>query len=240
MKTIKDLLNTLDHRYPFADAEKWDNVGLLLGSKQDNLNEVFVSLELTSEVINQLPTGSTIITHHPLIFSALKSIDFNTYQGKLIRELIKKDISYIALHTNYDTHFLNKYFIQKILKKDIIEGNGVDYFHCDYLSYIQAAENISEYMNVDNMTFKLVYGGTKKIQKIAVCTGSGSSYLREAKENGADILITGDIGYHTAIEAKEIGISLIDITHYHSEKYFGDDLVEDFGYIKIDSGNPFA
>jgi len=237
---IKDLLDLLNTRYPFEDAEQWDNTGLLLGSEEDETNNIYVSLDLTSKGIEFVPEGSTIITHHPLIFSPLKEINFDSYEGKLIKMLIKKDITYIALHTNYDKHFLNQYFIETILKKEINKKQGfLDYFYTQETTLGEFRFELSEKMNCTRRELKLVGNIENKIRKVAVCTGSASSEMREAKANGADLLLTGDITYHTAMEALEIGISLIDITHFHSEKWFGTDLTRDLGYIKLDQENPF-
>jgi dinuclear metal center YbgI/SA1388 family protein len=233
-----DLLNKLDASYPFELAEKWDNVGLLIGdSKYKNVGQLFCSLDVTSDILKQIPNDSTLITHHPLIFKGLKTIDFNSYEGKLIQQIIQKNINYIVLHTNYDKTFLNAYFVEMILDiKNYTQENNFIYFYVNssfqknILFYIKDKLSITELNFVD---------ASVPITKIAVCTGSGSSMLREAKANGADLLLTGDITYHVAMEAKEIGINLLDITHFHSEKYFGDDLVTIYGATKLIQKDPF-
>ncbi len=58
------------------------------------------------------------------------------------------------------------------------------------------------------------------VQKVALCTGAGSSLIDTAKANGVDVFITGDITYHTAVHSKEIGLNLIDVEHFDSEKFF--------------------
>lgn len=117
----KHILNSLNHLYPFELAESWDNIGLLLGRDDNEITQVYLSLDVSSEVLEQVPEGSMLITHHPLIFKGLKEINTLGYEGKLIETMIKKDITYIALHTNYDNVFLNKYFIQKILGHKLLQ-----------------------------------------------------------------------------------------------------------------------
>jgi len=237
---IKELLVNLDISYPFLDAEKWDNIGLLIGDENSDTNSIYVSLDVTSVIIDQIPENSTLITHHPLIFNPLKKIDFNSYHGKLIKKLIDKNISYIVLHTNYDKNFLNKYFIEKVLKRDFITGNEfLDFCYIPNQSLGEFRKFLSYSMSCLNRELKVIGSKEDIIRKVAVCTGSGSSYINEAKKWGVDVLITGDITYHIAMEAKEIGLNIIDITHYHSEKWFGDDLVDSLNAIKLDSGNPF-
>ena len=240
MKNIKELLEVLNLRYPFELAEKWDNIGLLVGSMTDEINKIFVSLDITTSMLKDIPNGSTLITHHPLIFNPLKKVDFDSYHGKIIKELIKKDISYIVLHTNYDKAFLNKYFIENVLKKELYSGEDfIDYCIVPDQSLGEFRQFLASSMNCLTRELNIVGNKEEIIRMVAVCTGSGSSSFKTAKEKGANVLITGDITYHTAMEAKELGMNLIDITHYHSEKWFGDDLVIDMNATKLDSGNPF-
>ena len=240
MKTVRELLGNLDLKYPFMDAEKWDNIGLMVGSEDSNLNKVYVSLELTSAVLDQIEDNSTLITHHPLIFKALKTIDFSTYQGKLIKRLIEKNVNYIVLHTNYDIHFLNRYYVENILEKEILRTDKfLAYFDGQSQTLLSILGDIIIKQQVNVSNYNYVGEDDAIINKVAVCVGSGSSELHNAKANGANLLLTGDITYHTAIEAKEIGMNLIDISHFHSEKHFGDDLVKEFGFIKINPENPF-
>ena len=57
----------------------------------------------------------------------------------------------------------------------------------------------------------------KEVKKAAICTGSGIEYMYAAKKMGADVFITSDFKYHEMQQAKELGIALIDATHYASE-----------------------
>lgn len=80
----------------------WDNVGLLLGNPAQKISRVFVCLDVTQELADETQTGDLIISHHPMIFKAMKKIDTSEPTGKLISTLIKKDISVFAAHTNLD------------------------------------------------------------------------------------------------------------------------------------------
>ena len=52
---------------------------------------------------------------------------------------------------------------------------------------------------------------------MALCRGSGASFLHEAKRRGADLLVTGDIKYHEARAAEDLGVALIDAGHFGTE-----------------------
>ena len=104
---LKEIYDFLDNLSPFALQEKWDNAGLLVGSFDDEIKNIYISIDLDEELVQEVEENSLIITHHPLIFSGLKRVNYNTYSTKLLRELIKKNISLISMHTNIDkTHFV--------------------------------------------------------------------------------------------------------------------------------------
>lgn len=102
---INTLLNTINDEIPFHTAESWDNVGLLIGDKQSEVIGILTALDCTVEVIDEAIAHdiNTIICHHPLIFSGIKSIHNEGY-GQVIQHLIKHDMNLIALHTNLDAH----------------------------------------------------------------------------------------------------------------------------------------
>lgn len=67
-------------------------------------------------------------------------------------------------------------------------------------------------------TLRQVQGHTKTLRKAAVCSGSGASVLHEAARQGADVLVTGDLKYHEALTAQELGLSVIDAGHFATEQ----------------------
>ena len=70
LQEIYDVLNEIS---PFELQEKWDNAGLLVGSFEDEINNIYISIDLDEELLSKVEKNSLIITHHPLIFSGLVS-----------------------------------------------------------------------------------------------------------------------------------------------------------------------
>ena len=103
MKT-GEIYEILNAAAPFCDAEAWDNSGLMLGNLDDEISKIYLSLDVTSELVREAEAGSLLVVHHPLIFSPLKSLDPRLYPANLIYEMIRKNISLIAMHTNFDKH----------------------------------------------------------------------------------------------------------------------------------------
>ena len=98
--------NVFDHLNKLADiklAEKWDNVGLMLGDFNSEVKNVLVCLDVTTTVVNEAITNNIdlIISHHPLIFKPLKSLDFTVdFKSNIIKNLIKMLFLYVIFLIN--------------------------------------------------------------------------------------------------------------------------------------------
>lgn len=119
MHKIKNIYKMLDEISPFELQEKWDNSGLIVGNMEDEIDKIYLSLDLDEQLLNEIPNNSLVITHHPLIFSPLKTVNFDSYSTKLLQILIKKDICLISMHTNIDKTHLNKYVCESVLNLTI-------------------------------------------------------------------------------------------------------------------------
>lgn len=103
--SVSKLVQFLDERYPLALAEEWDNVGLITGDPGASIDKILLALDVTLEVVEEAASNrcGAIVTHHPLIFRAIKRIDQSTTQGGLVASCFKHNIATIALHTNLDS-----------------------------------------------------------------------------------------------------------------------------------------
>ena len=211
---VKDIYNILDKLSPFSLQEKWDNAGLLVGSMNDEIKSVYISIDLDEALVDEMEENSLVITHHPLIFSGLKRVNYDSYSTKLLKKLIKKDISLISMHTNIDKTHLNKYVAQDVLGLEVLNSEEFISYANVNMSFDDLVKDISKKLNLK--TTKAVRC-KDYINNVAIVTGAGMSLLNEVQ---ADCFLTGDIKYHDAMEAKARGISLIDIRHYESERYF--------------------
>lgn len=112
MIRIKDITDHLDNLAPVAYAESYDNVGLLVGEKENEVTSVLVSLDCTEEVVKEaIKLGANlIVSHHPIIFKGLKSLTGKNYVERTVMLAIRNDIALYAIHTNLDniSHGVNK------------------------------------------------------------------------------------------------------------------------------------
>jgi dinuclear metal center YbgI/SA1388 family protein len=211
---IEEIYQYLDQISPFDTQEKWDNSGLIVGSFDQVFNSVTISLDLDEKLLEKVEPNSLIITHHPLIFSPLSKINFDSYSTKLLKTLIKKDIALISMHTNIDKSHLNRYVATQILGfDDVVCEEFVCSANID-MSFEQLQEYVKQKLN---LTILKTTKTKNNIKKVAITTGSGMSLIDQID---ADCFLTGDIKYHDAMEAKIREISLIEIGHYESEQHF--------------------
>lgn len=234
----KEIITVIEAVYPKSAALDFDNVGLLAGRSEKEVNCVYLALDATEKVIEQAKEAGAdmLITHHPLIFSPLKHITDEDFISRRVVNLIQSDISYYAMHTNYDVLGMAK-LSGKILEledTDVLditsERNGVP----EGIGRVGALKNtmtLKECCVYVKNKLKLssvkVFGDMdRKITRLAVSPGSGKSAVLPALKTGADVLVTGDIGHHEGLDAVEQGLAVIDAGHYGTEYIFIDDMRE--------------
>jgi len=257
---VKEIISFLEDKYPPDLAFDWDNVGLQIGDVNAEVKKVMIALEATSPVVEEAVAKGVdlLITHHPFFFTDLKFIDLNTPKGKNIAKLIKNGINLYSLHTNYDIadDGMNDLLARKIGLKNIKPFSMIDDVHglgrigefeteralyefYDDLAYEWLAPVVRYVMIVDNDV------EDRKVKKIAIIGGKGGQYLHDAKNAGADVFVTGDVDYHTAVEAKEIGLIMVDIGHHaeaHIARHIASLLFDEFAVeaiVPTTSENPF-
>jgi len=115
------------------------------------------------------------------------------------------------------------YEMIKTENKISLGGLGRIYSLSEGIELGRYLEVVKDKLSLNNV--RVVGELDKKIKKIAVVNGGGASFLGKLEKIGVDLFITGDIKYHEALDAREVGISIFDIGHYESE-YFFTDIIE--------------
>ncbi|MDD5405524.1 MAG: Nif3-like dinuclear metal center hexameric protein [Sulfurovaceae bacterium] len=236
---ISEIYTFLDAMSPFSLQEKWDNSGLVIGSMDREIEQIYIALDVDNHMLDSIKPNSLIITHHPLIFGGLTFLDLSKYPANLIETMIKKDISLIAMHTNFDKTHLNRYVFEHVLGFKLEKQSD---FICKTNGIWTKEELIELLKNKFKLETLKVVAPKDKITSIAMITGSGASLMDEID---ADCFLTGDIKYHDAIKAISQNLMMVDIGHYESERYFVDILAEHLQVLPIlaiisNSKNPFS
>ncbi len=230
---LNKILNWLEELSPVSYAEEWDNVGLLVGDETQEISHILIALDASDYVVEQAVKlrADLILTHHPMIFRPIRQINNRSMIGRRILALASNQIAYYAMHTNFDIKggmaelAAKKLELTETVPLDVtamIEGQPEGIGRTGWLKEVVEvrllAETVKEQFGLKNVT---VYGDVaKKVQKVAVCPGSGKSEIENALKQEADILITGDIGHHEGIDAVDMGLVIMDATHYGLEHIF--------------------
>ena len=212
---IKEIYDFLDFAAPFNTAAEWDNCGLSVGSLDADVKKVVIALDVTPEVIDfaLLQKAELVITHHPLIFHPVKSVE----SGTLLSKAVKSGITFISSHTCLDKAVggVNDCLARKVGLKNVA------FTDVEFLK-IGATEKCTAEQFAKLL--KTALGGSVRyndcgrlIEKVGLCSGSGGDMVKEAASLGVDAFLTGDASYRDFLNAAQSGISLFAAGHYETE-----------------------
>lgn len=240
--TVKDLLKALDGIAAFGLAEKWDNVGLMLGNPKQAVQGILVALDPTEEVLAEAREigADCIVTHHPLIFHPLKTINTGQPLGRFLHRALTDQIAVIGCHTNLDqiaggvsdvlAASLGLEDLRPLLPAGSDTGAAAD-IGFGRLGRLADPLNGEAFIGYLCEFFKLpalrVAGPLpEEIRTVAVCGGSGSDLAEAAYAGGAQVYITGEVKHSTARWAEAAGFCVVDAGHFATENPVVEALVE--------------
>ncbi len=224
---IREIEAYFETLYPKTRGCHWDNDGLLLCSDRDkSVTKVLTCLDVTFPVIEKAISENCelIISHHPLIFSPIKNITEDTIVGQKILLLLENGISLLSLHTRFDGAIggLNEHFAKDL---GIFPDSGVVLLEEE--PFIGGIGDLPDKLNPRDFALRIssvlespvkLYSAELDIKRVSFCCGSGKDLVMPALLEGADAFVGGDIPYHTALDAVEKGMTVIDCGHHASEK----------------------
>lgn len=221
MTTVQDICNYINSFAPFATAAEWDNAGLLIGEGTATVSGIVTALDATVDIITEAETlgCNLIVTHHPIIFDAIKSV----LAGSAVYEAARRGISIISAHTNLD--LAGECGVNTELAK-ALGLQGVAKLCSDEFGLLGSLEqSLTPEQLADRLTDTLGLaprynptGGA--ITRVGICGGSGAELATIAVSEGVaiDAFITADVKHHEFIEAARLGITLYDAGHYATEQ----------------------
>ena len=215
--TVQDILNYTETFAPLESAADFDNCGVLVGDKNQNVTKVILALDITNDVVKEAKeTGAQlIISHHPVIFNPLKRIE----KGSVVYNLIKQDITALCLHTNLDLSPImgvNTSLADALGIKDCFFAQGT-------YAYIGSLDSPMTGREFALMAKKALdckgvrYTDKDYVKKVCVSSGAGAEELLTAINNDCHLFLTGEMKHHLFIEALEKGIAVVEVGHFKSE-----------------------
>lgn len=232
---ISEIIKELEKIAPLELQEEWDNSGWQVRGRDRDVRKILLCLDVTKDVVEEAVTEgfNLVISHHPMIFTPIKSLDADSVQGEKIIDLIKHNIDVYSAHTNFDeADGGNNDYVSQALNLQNIEKiyyNGSWQFGRtgtlkepvklkDFVSYM------AERLDMPKEFIRFSGNPEKFINKVAICTGSGSDLIYKASDLDCQAVITGDVTHHKAIDALEMGLAVIDGTHFWTEINFTENL----------------
>lgn len=232
MATVKDVYGLLDEKAPFSSQLSFDNSGFLVGRGDKQVKHILVALDITREVIDEAIRlrADLIVSHHPVIWEAPRSVTDETLLGRKLLALIQNDIAAICAHTNLDaavggvndalaaalgledTELLKVYGTYADGTPFGIERIGT--LHGSGKTLPEFAAEVREKLGANGVRY--VDAG-RPVHRVAVGGGSCSGSIRDVLAAGCDTFVTADVKYDGFLDAKALGLNLVDAGHFPTE-----------------------
>ncbi len=246
MVQVKDVLKWIDARAPFRYAESWDNCGLQVGDPEASVKRVLVALDPSSQSFQEAENlgCQCLVTHHPLLFRPLSAVRMDRFPGNLVIRALQKGIHVISAHTNLDSarEGTNEQWVRLLSLRSVVPlesqsswseeptygGMGRVGNLPGPVSLKTFAEQIRNALG--GIPIRVVGDQGTQIRRVALCTGSGGSFIEKVISEGVEAYVTGDVKYHEAQRAVESGLNVIDVGHFASERLVVGPLAD---YLKL-------
>lgn len=246
---VKEIYQRFEEEIPVHLRESWDNDGIMCCP--DGTSEVYrvlVSLDVTEEIVDYaIERGfDLIVSHHPLIFRPISSLDEENHISRKLIKLVCSGISVFSFHTRLDKLCggVNDRLADLLGIKDARPFGEGD---------LGRIGTIEETMDLQDFAYRVKQlcgsdviryaDGFSDVHTVALVGGDGKGYVKAAIDEGADTYISGRIGYNVMEEAPEMGINLIEAGHYFTEQHITEfirELLVEFDpnlYVEIADSN---
>ncbi|MBO4562016.1 MAG: Nif3-like dinuclear metal center hexameric protein [Clostridia bacterium] len=219
---LEDLIDVMESIAPKELALDYDNPGLIVGREDKEIKRVLVALDCTSEAVDEAVRENCdlVLTHHPLLFNAVKSIRPEDPLTGPVYKLIRNGIAMFAAHTNLDSAEggVNTELCRRL---GIMNERPVPPENLCRVGELAEETSFSEFaakVAKELETSVRAAGPEKPVRRVMVCGGSGGSEYPLAAACGADVLVTGECKHNQAIEAVFAGVNVIVAGHFETER----------------------
>lgn len=232
MATVREIFDLLDRKAPFRYQMGFDNAGFLVGRGDRDVSKVLVALDITPEIIQEAAEKGCqlIVAHHPVIWGQIGQVTDETLTGRKVLTLIEKGIAAICAHTNLDAAEggVNSELARRVgleapapLEVDGEDEKGLPYgigrvgmLSGGPMSLGDFTRHVKKALGLEGVR---VMDAGVPVSKVAVGGGACGSMLRQVQEKGCDTFLTADLKHDLYLEARDMGINLLDAGHYATE-----------------------
>ena len=227
---IREIIGALEQFAPLSLQDEYDNAGLQIGLTEDaDASGALLCLDVTEDVIDEAAERgcNLIVAHHPLLFHAPRRITGEDYVQRCIIRAIQRGIWIYSAHTNLDNApgGVSWRMADKLGLNDVHvltpqsggeSGAGIIGELPEKMEREDFIALVKETFDADSVRYNSWTG--EQVQTVALCGGAGAFLIPDAIRAGADVFLTGEIGYHRFF-GYENDIQLMEIGHYESEQY---------------------
>lgn len=230
MLKVGDICRAIEEFAPLSLQESYDNAGLQVGNPEAQVSAVLFCLDVTEDVIREARERSCnmIVSHHPLIFRGLKSLTGADQTQRIVMEALREGIAIYSAHTNLDSteegvsyemaHMLSLKNLEVLVpgpSGDSRYGLGIVGYCVNPVPQLEFLRKVKDAFGVKALRYS---GQTQHlvVRKVALCGGSGASFISEALKRGCDAYLSGDFKYHD-YTTYGLDILIADIGHHESE-----------------------
>ena len=241
--TLNKIINIIESVAPLARQEEWDNSGLQVGDGNAEIKRVLLTTDVTLDVVCEARQKGCelVLSHHPLLYRALRSITGKTEQERCVVEAIRNDIAIYSSHTAMDNYLYGvsgrmaekiglqeyrilvpqpnqpQYDVRTGVPTAVAQyGLGVIGSLSSPVSFDSLLQRVKETFGAAELRF--IPPREMKVQTVALCGGAGSEFMDAAIAQGADVFLSADFKYH-AFQPAVGRIGVIDLDHWVSEHF---------------------
>lgn len=225
---IREITDVIERFAPLGWQASYDNAGLVVGRPDDEVHRALLAVDVTEEVLDEAEAEGCdlVITHHPIIFHALKRFNSADPVQRCVERAIRRGIALYACHTNLDSapegmswHVARRLGIGRLEVLDPSDaaegvGYGVVGELPEAVPTLAFMERIRERFDVRVIRHSDI--AAERVQRVAVCTGAGASLIGAALRARADFYLTADLKYNDFMTPDK-SLTVADIGHFESE-----------------------
>ena len=227
---VSDIVHFLESLAAPSLAEDWDNVGLLLGDAGGSIDSVMTCLTLTPDVGAEAVQrkAGLVVTHHPILFRAVKRLTTETPEGRMLLELVRAQVAVYSPHTSFDNGNggINQWLAKELGLESIAPlrpreespaaGSGRWGELAEPLAWEEFEKRVLERFRLRQM--QAVGGEGRTVRRVGIACGAAAEFLHDAHRLGCEAFITGEARFHACLEARMLGVGLVLLGHYASER----------------------
>lgn len=256
MATVNDIFGYFEENVPTYLKMEFDNPGFLVGNGERNVGKVLLALDITDDVIKEAQAvgAQLIVSHHPVFFE-LHNASTNDFVGRKLVALMEAHLAAICLHTNLDAVAggVNDALMAALgaettgildpmgTAPDGAPYGGGRFGYVPEMPLINFLDLCKQNLRANGLRYVDV---GRPVHRIAVCGGAGASLLMNAVQLGCDTFITGDVKHNVFLDARELGINIIDAGHFPTENvvlpFLADALLRDFPGLAVEISSVHA